>query len=90
LSITGRIAEVEELKDFGLVTEIHENPLGRAMEIADAVSSYSPQAMKSGLEYVRQIRGKDWVEAGSLGRATRSILMNHEDFKSSVARFRKS
>jgi enoyl-CoA hydratase/carnithine racemase len=84
LSITGRILPAEEAKSCGLVTEIHEDPRKRAQEIAETVAGYSANAMRSGLEYVRDIRALDWTAAGRLGQTTRAAMLNHEDFRSAV------
>jgi len=84
LSITGRILPAEEAKSCGLVTEIHEDPGKRAQEIAETVAAYSGNAMRRGLEYVREIRAMDWSAAGRLGQTTRAAMLNHEDFKRAV------
>jgi enoyl-CoA hydratase/carnithine racemase len=81
LSITGRILPVDEAKAWSLVTEIHDDPRKRAREIAETVASYSGNAMRRGLEYVREIRALDWTAAGRLGQTTRAAMLNHEDFK---------
>jgi enoyl-CoA hydratase/carnithine racemase len=84
LSITGRILPVDEAKAWSLVTEIHEDPRKRAREIAETVASYSGNAMRRGLTYVREIRTLDWAAAGRLGQTTRAAMLNHEDFRSAV------
>jgi enoyl-CoA hydratase/carnithine racemase len=84
LSITGRTFPVEEAKAWGLVSEIHEDPRHRAREIAETVAAYSGNAMRRGLEYVREIRGLDWAAAGRLGQTTRAAMLNHEDFKREI------
>jgi enoyl-CoA hydratase/carnithine racemase len=87
LSLTGREFNAEEAFDWGLVTEIAEDPFKRALEIATAVSQFSPIAIGAGLDYVHQIRGRDWDHAGKVGRSTRDRLLSNEDFKEGVRAF---
>jgi enoyl-CoA hydratase/carnithine racemase len=87
LSLTGRIIEAEEALRFGLVTEIAEDPLQRAKEVAATVAGYSPFALKQGLEYTQQIRHADWAHAGKLGRAMRNRLMASPDFQAGLKAF---
>jgi enoyl-CoA hydratase/carnithine racemase len=58
LSLTGRYFGAEEALRFGLVTEISSTPVQRAAEIAAHISAYSPSAIKAGLGYAHQIRGR--------------------------------
>ena len=71
----------EEAQSSGLIAEIHEDPRKRAKEIAETVAAYSANAMRRGLEYVREIRALDWAAAGRLGQTTRAALLSHEDFR---------
>jgi len=87
LSITGRILTAQEAKEYALVTEVADDPLGRATEIATTVAAYSPTAMSAGLTYSRAIRNVPWPDAGRLGQTTRAALMSHPDFKNAVAAF---
>jgi len=87
LSLTGRIFGAAEAREYGLVTEIAEDPLTRASEIAATVSEYSPVAIAEGLDYVHQIRGEDWAKAGQRGQAMRDRLMQTEAFKKGVQDF---
>ena len=87
LSLTGRIFEAEEALRYGLVTEIAADPLTRALEIATAISRFSPVSLDAGLDYVQQIRVRDWSRAGALGRHVRDRLMESEDFKEGVRAF---
>ena len=84
LSITGRILPAAEAQACGLVAEIHEDPRKRAKEIAETVAAYSGNAMRRGLEYVREIRSMEWAAAGRLGQTTRAAMLNHEDFKRAI------
>jgi enoyl-CoA hydratase/carnithine racemase len=89
LSITGRIVSAEEARTWGLVTEIHEDPLKRALETATTAAGWSANAMRRGLEYVHDIRTLNWAAAGRLGETTRAAMLSHEDFRAAVKSFRK-
>ena len=81
LSLTGRHFSAAEALDYGLVTEIAENPVKRAHEIAVQLAGNSPIAIGAGLDYVHQIRGRDWEHAGKVGREIRNQLLSNDDFK---------
>lgn len=81
LSLTGRIFNAAEAREYGLVTEISDDPLKRASDIAFQLAGYSPIAIGAGLDYVHQIRGRDWDHAGRVGRQTRNELLSNDDFK---------
>ncbi len=87
LSITGRVITAAEAQNYGLVTEVAEDPLARAREIAATVSAYSTFALRTGLDYVQRIRGLGWSEAGAIGREAREQLMGHADFAAGVQAF---
>jgi enoyl-CoA hydratase/carnithine racemase len=81
LALTGREFTAAEALSYGLVTEIAEDPLQRARDLALVLAGFSPIALKAGLDYVHQIRGLDWEHAGRVGRVTRDRLLSSEDFK---------
>lgn len=87
LSLTGRLFGAEEAREYGLVTEIVEDPVARARACAAEVAAFSASALAKGLEYAREIRGLNWEEAGELGRKTRESLTAHPDFVKSVKSF---
>jgi enoyl-CoA hydratase/carnithine racemase len=87
LSLTGREFSAAEAVTYGLVTEISDNPLHIAMELATRLASFSPIAVGAGLDYVHQIRGRDWDHAGRVGRQTRDRLLSNEDFKEGARAF---
>ena len=66
---------------MGCVTEIADDPLKRATDLAVQLAGYSPIAIAEGLSYVHQIRGRDWEHAGRLGREIRDRLLSNDDFK---------
>jgi enoyl-CoA hydratase/carnithine racemase len=81
LSLTGREFSAAEALGYGLVTEIAEDPLKRATDLAVQLAKNSPIAIGQGLSYVHQIRGRDWEHAGRLGREIRDLLLSSDDFK---------
>lgn len=87
LSLTGRIFTAEEALEFGLVTEIADDPMARALEVAKALSEFSPVATAAGLEYVHRIRAMDWEDAATVGHKMRDELMATDDFREGVRAF---
>jgi len=81
LSLTGRTFTAPEAREYGLVTEIADDPLKRACDIALHIARLSPVAISLGLDYVHQIRGRDWEHAGRAARLTRNELISNDDFK---------
>jgi len=87
LSLTGRVFSAEEAQQYGLVTEVAEDPQARALELAAMVSEYSLAVLRAGLDFTRQIRHQSWPDAGRLGRAVRAALMAHPDFTEGATAF---
>jgi enoyl-CoA hydratase/carnithine racemase len=87
LSLTGREFSAEEARDYGLVSELSDDPLRRAMELAVQLTGFSPIAIGAGLDYVHQIRGRDWEHAGKVARHTRDRLLSNDDFKEGARAF---
>lgn len=87
LSLTGREFSANEALEYGLVTEIADDPLKRATDLAIRIASFSPVAIAAGLDYVHQIRGRDWEHAGRVGRVIRDRLLSNEDFKEGARAF---
>lgn len=87
LSLTGRIIGANEALQFGLATELADDPKIKAFELAQKLSHYSPIAMAAGLEYGERIRGLEWTEAAPIGRRVRADLMASEDFTEGVRAF---
>jgi enoyl-CoA hydratase/carnithine racemase len=87
LSLTGRQFKAAEALYYGLVSDLVEDPLERAMEVAQGIASFSPVAIAEGLDYVHQTRGREWEQAGRIGREMRDRLMASEDFKEGIRAF---
>jgi enoyl-CoA hydratase/carnithine racemase len=87
LSLTGREFNAAEAMYYGLVSDVAEDPLARAMESAQVIAGFSPIAVGTGLEYVHQTRGRDWDHAGRIGREIRDRLLESDDFKEGTKAF---
>jgi enoyl-CoA hydratase/carnithine racemase len=87
LSLTGREFKAAEGLYYGLVTDVVDTPLAQAMEKARQIAAFSPIAVGCGLDYVHQVRGRDWDHAGRVGREIRDRLISHPDFKEGTAAF---
>jgi enoyl-CoA hydratase/carnithine racemase len=89
LALTGRTLSGEEARDLGLVHEIAPDAEQRAMEVAQLVASYSPQAIHNGLSFVQEVRGMGWEEAGRVARRVRDWVFTGSDFQEGVRAFRE-
>jgi enoyl-CoA hydratase/carnithine racemase len=89
LALTGRTFDVKEAHEMGLVHEIAADPNARAMEIAQALSEASPTAIRSGLDFVQEVRNKDWATAGIIARRVRDELFRSLDFQEGVRAFKE-
>jgi enoyl-CoA hydratase/carnithine racemase len=87
LSLTGREFSAGEALGYGLVTEIAADPLKRATDLAIQLAGFSPVAVAAGLDYVHEIRGRDWQHAGRVGRVIRDRLLSNDDFKEGARAF---
>jgi enoyl-CoA hydratase/carnithine racemase len=87
LSLTGREFTAAEALNYGLVTELSDDPLKRATEIAVQIATFSPIAIAAGLDYVHQVRGRDWEHGGRVGKLTRDRLLSNDDFKEGARAF---
>jgi enoyl-CoA hydratase/carnithine racemase len=89
LALTGRIFDAPEAKELGLVQEIHPEPEKRVLEIAAEIAGYSPTAIRSGLGFVQEVRGKSWDIAGLIARRVREELFQSADFYEGIRAFRE-
>jgi enoyl-CoA hydratase/carnithine racemase len=89
LALTGRIFAATEAKDIGLVHEVTEHVEGRAIEIARALAESSPTAIRSGLTFVQEVRGRDWRSAGEIARRIRDEVFESKDFQEGLRAFRE-
>lgn len=89
LALTGRIFDVEEARRMGLVQEVAQDLPARAMEVAQQVAEGSPSAIRSGLNFVQEVRGKDWEMAGLIARRVREEIFHSGDFQEGIRAFRE-
>lgn len=69
LTYTGRIVEAQEALSLGLVTQVHNNPLAAATELATQIAGNSPDAIRAS----KQLFDECWHDtvAGGLSREAR-------------------
>lgn len=89
LALTGRVMDAAEARAMALVHVIDEDANAKAMEIAEKMASSSPTAIRSGLNFTQETRGKDWEMAGTLARYARDELFQSADFQEGVKAFRE-
>lgn len=89
LALTGRVLGAVEAREFGLVHEIAADGEARAMEVASALAESSPTAMRSGLQCVQEVRGKDWKLAGEISQRARREIFETADFQEGIRAFRE-
>jgi enoyl-CoA hydratase/carnithine racemase len=89
LALTGRMFDVKEAHDMSLVHEISPDANARAMEIAEGLATSSPTAIRSGLDFVHEVRNKDWETAGVIARRIRDELFQSGDFQEGLRAFKE-
>ena len=87
LALSGRIFPASEAREYGLVHHVVEPD--RAREIAAAIAESSPTAIRSGLAFVRDARGKTWEAAGDLARRMRNEVFRSTDFQEGIRAFQE-
>jgi enoyl-CoA hydratase/carnithine racemase len=87
LSLTGRIFGAQEALQMGLVHEVTPDLEKRAVEVATAISESSPIALRSGLSFVREVRGSDWKITGEIARRIRNELFDGDDLREGLRAF---
>jgi enoyl-CoA hydratase/carnithine racemase len=89
LALTGRIFGAAEGREMVLVHEITADPLGRAAEIARAVTDFSPTAIQGGMAFVQKMRGMGLKQAGEIAQEFRNEMFTTADFKEGIRAFRE-
>jgi enoyl-CoA hydratase/carnithine racemase len=87
LALTGRIFDAREAYGLGLIHEIVPDCNQRAMEVAQALTQSSPTAVRSGLDFVQEVRGKEWETASLIARRVREEVFKSADFHEGVRAF---
>jgi enoyl-CoA hydratase/carnithine racemase len=85
LALSGRIFPASEAREYGLVHHVVEP----ASLIAAAIAESSPTAIRSGLAFVRDARGKTWEAAGDLARRMRNEVFRSTDFQEGIRAFQE-
>jgi enoyl-CoA hydratase/carnithine racemase len=89
LALTGRIFGAPEGREIGLVQEVSHDLEESAADVARSVAGFSPTAITSGLRFVRETRGIDWVSAGEIARRIRNEVFAGADFEEGVRAFQE-
>lgn len=91
LALTGRIFNVPEAVQWGLVSEAVP-PIeldDRTFAIAAHLASASPRVLAEGLAFVAETRNQDLVLAGATAAKYRSLIFASSDFREGVAALRE-
>jgi enoyl-CoA hydratase/carnithine racemase len=89
LALTGRIFKAAEAREIGLVHEVTGNLEERAREVAQGLAESSPTAIRSGLTFVQEARGRDWKSGGEIARRIRDEVFESKDFLEGLQAFRE-
>ena len=89
LALTGRIFGAAEAREMGLVHEVSGNLEIRAREVAKGLAESSPTAIRSGLTFVHEVRGRDWKSGGEIARRIRDEVFESKDFREGLQAFRE-
>lgn len=91
LALSGRTFPAAEAREYGLVHHVVEPAglIGRAREIAVAIAESSPAAIRTGLAFVRDARGKSWQDAGDLARQMRNQVFRSAAFQEGIRAFQE-
>jgi enoyl-CoA hydratase/carnithine racemase len=88
LALTGRVFDAAEGWELGLVHEVTADAGGRAAEVAKMIAGYSSTAIRTGMAFVQEVRGKTWQESAQIARRVRNEVFASPEFQSSIQRFR--
>jgi|SRR5580658_810385 enoyl-CoA hydratase/carnithine racemase len=91
LALTGRIFGAGEALEYGLAHYVVDSGelMERARQIARTAAEASPTAVRGGLAFLRDARGKSWEEAGALARQMRNEVFRGADFAEGIKAFRE-
>jgi len=89
LSMTGRLFDAAEAQRIGLVHEVvAPDQLGdRALELARSLGDSSPNALRNGLLFVNESRGKSITDAGKIAFRFRDEMFRSADFAEGIRAF---
>jgi len=89
MALTGRLIGAAEARDIGLIHEVAADLDSRAAAVAESVAESSPTAIRSGIEFVQEVRGRNWKEAGVVARRVRNQVFASPDFQEGLRAFRE-
>ena len=89
MALTGRTVGADEAGRLGLVHEVVADPQARAEEVGTTLAAWSPTAIRTGLEFLRESRDKDWAEAGRIAARMRDEVFKSEYFREAVKAFKE-
>jgi enoyl-CoA hydratase/carnithine racemase len=89
MSLTGRTFGAAEARGCGLVQEVVASAGDRARAVAEAIADSSPTAIRSGMTFAQEVRGRAWQEAGEIARRVRNEVFESADFREGIAAFRE-
>jgi len=88
MALTGRTMDAGEASAIGLVHEVAADAQARAQAIAGTLAGWSPTAIRTGLEFLRQTRGQSWEDAGHIAARMRNEVFQSDYFREAVRAFR--
>jgi enoyl-CoA hydratase/carnithine racemase len=89
LSLTGRLFGAQDAVTWGLAHHVVkvEDLEAQALQIATDLAGACPTALRSGLMFVQEIRGRNWDESGQIARHIREQTLRSDDFREGVTAF---
>ncbi len=90
LSLTGRVFHAQEAQLWGLVQYVGPGSeiLDHSKVLARDLAKSSPHAISAGLQYVKEARGKSWIESGEIAQRLRTEILTGLDFKEGYEAFK--
>jgi enoyl-CoA hydratase len=86
--LTGEFISAGEALSSGLISEVHANPEGRAIELATMIASKSPIASQQAKEVIRKaVEGQDFENGLAAERYAFGRLFETEDLHEGIAAF---
>jgi len=87
MALSGRVFGSSEAKETGLIHEVTHDAFGRARIIAEAIAASSPTSIRAGMNFVREVRGRDWKDAGEIATRIRNEVFQSADFREGLRAF---
>ena len=85
LALTGRVFDAAEAWELGLVHEVTADAEARAGEVAHAIAAHSSTAIRTGMAFVQEVRGKNWQESAQV----RNQVFASADFQEAIRPYRR-